>query len=118
MADVPDVPEAPDDPDSCLVYLYTASIAGAPKEGIRVDFRLSALPSAVGFGWLLSGERQTAQTDSNGLLQISLVRTDLIVPEGRYYIVESEDLGLKINQLELETETLDLSTLIQPPEAP
>jgi len=104
------VPAPPDDASLCTVYLYTEALDNTKRAVVQVTFRLSATPATSERG--LETRTITATSDADGLLSVTLQRTDALEPAGLKYVVNSRALGLVDAELELEAATYDLRLLM------
>lgn len=104
------IPAAPDDPSLGTLYVYTKDLLGAVVQGVKISVRLTDGPAAS--NKTLVRDSHVMTTDAAGFASLALERTDEMTPPGKCYLVNAMALGLKDFALELEAETLDLSSLI------
>ena len=104
------IPDPAEDASLCTVYLYTETLTNAKTAGIVVTFQLSAINAKSERVLALSPVTMT--TNAEGYAQITLQRTDLLVPQNLRYRVDAPALGIYGKTLTLESATYDLAGLI------
>ncbi len=103
------IPAAPDEADLCAVYFYTESFSGVETQGVAVTFTIATATKA---DKVLRLSAQSVVSDGAGFGLLNLKKTDVMIPAGSSYLVNSPELGLRDVAMTLTTDVYNLADLV------
>jgi len=103
---------APSSPNLCTVAMTIIDLQGNPLEGYVITFTLYAANARKDDDNVVALLTTTATSDADGLVTLSLIRTDYLSPSGAYYTMSSETVTVPTQQIYLISATKQLADII------
>lgn len=107
------LPNPAEDEADCTVFIDTQEIDNTRTAGVQITMQLVGGPTKTASGRVLAvAKGRTMTTDGAGRAQMTLERTDLLVPQTRKYLVTCPAYGLAGVELTLTSSTFNLADLV------